>query len=60
MQTIGSIWSSLDTRVQVHQSHVLAVLEEKLQAAVAIVSDLDAIKAVEPSLKTLIGSRGDT
>src|SRR5437016_2603820 len=59
VETIRKMWDSLDERVQVHQNHVLALLQEKLQIAITIIDSLDTTPKDEPTLKILISTRGD-
>jgi hypothetical protein len=59
VETIRKMWNGLDGCVQVHQNHVLALLQEKLQVAITIISGLDTTISNEPALKTLISMRGD-
>ena len=59
VETIRKMWDSLDERVQVHQNHVLALLQEKLQIAITIIDRLNTTPKDEPTLKILISTRGD-
>ena len=54
------IWEGLDGKVQVHQNHVLALLQEKLQGAITIIDGLSTSTGDEPTLKGLIGMKGDS
>jgi serine/threonine protein kinase len=60
VEAIKRIWPDLNGHVQIHQNHVLALLQEKLQVAIAIVDRLESTPHNEPTLKALIGSKGDT
>jgi serine/threonine protein kinase len=53
------VWDSLDERVQIHQNHVLALLQERLQIAITIIDGLDTSISDEPSWKALLGRKGD-
>ena len=57
---LKKIWVSLDGRVQIHQNHVLALLQEKLQNAITVVDGLGTTPDDEPTLKGLIGMKGDS
>jgi hypothetical protein len=59
IEAIRKIWESLDERLQIHQNHVLALLQEKLQIAVTVIEGLDTTLNDEPTLKTLMSTRGD-
>jgi len=59
VDAIREIWDCLDERVQIHQNHVLALLQEKLQIAITIIDGLDTAVSDEPNLKALISMKGD-
>ncbi|KFY97543.1 hypothetical protein V500_02029 [Pseudogymnoascus sp. VKM F-4518 (FW-2643)] len=59
VDAIRKMWGSLDERLQIHQNHVLALLQEKLQIAISIINGLDTMPSDEPTLKILISRRGD-
>ncbi|OCK74701.1 hypothetical protein K432DRAFT_338647 [Lepidopterella palustris CBS 459.81] len=59
VEAIRKMWDSLDERVQIHQNHVLALLQEKLQIAITIINGLYTTLNDEPTLKTIISTRGD-
>jgi len=57
--TIREIWDSLDKRVQIHQNHVLVVLQERLQIIITILYGLETSTCDEPSLKAILSMKGD-
>jgi serine/threonine protein kinase len=57
--TLRDIWNSLDERVQIHQNHVLVVLQERLQIAITILDGLETSTSDEPNLKALLSMKGD-
>ena len=59
IDAIRKIWDDLDERVQIHQNHVLALLQERLQIAITIIDGLDTSTSDERSLKALLGRKGD-
>jgi serine/threonine protein kinase len=59
VDVVREMWDSLDERVQIHQNHVLALLQERLQIAIAIIDGLDTSINDESSWKALLGRKGD-
>lgn len=59
VEAIRDIWDSLDDCVQVHQSNVLALLQEKLQGAITVIDGLGATTSDEPTMITTLRKTWD-
>ena len=53
IETLRDIWKELDGRMQVYQNSVLAVLEDKLRIAIAVLQGLDADTKTTGALSSL-------
>ena len=56
---LSSVWNDLDGELQVHQHHVLMVLQGKLQTAISVVESLDGNGKEDSSIKQLMHKKGD-
>ena len=59
IEFLNSVWDSLDTELQVHQTRVLHVLSGKMQAAISIADGLIGDANDNSSLKQLMRKKGD-
>ena len=59
IEFLGSVWNDLDGELQVHQQHVLVVLQGKLQTAISAVDGLHGNGKEDSSMKQLMRKKGD-
>lgn len=59
IEFLSSVWNDLDVELQVHQHHVLVVLQGKLQRAVSAVDSLHGNGNEDSSMKQLMRKKGD-
>jgi hypothetical protein len=59
VETLREIWDSLDECMQIHQNHVLLLLQEKLRIAITIINRLDTTPKDKPTVKSLRSTGGN-
>ena len=59
IEFLRSVWDDLDDELQVHQNHVLVVLQGKLQTAISVVDSLYGSGKEASSMKRLMRKKGD-
>ena len=59
IEFLSSVWNDLDGELQVHQHHVLVVLQGKLQTAISVVDSLYGSGKEYSSMKQLMRKKGD-
>lgn len=59
IEFLSSVWDDLDDELQVHQHHVLVVLQGKLQRAISVVDSLYGSGKENSSLKRVMRKQGD-
>ncbi len=59
IEFLSSVWNDLDGELQVHQHHVLMVLQGKLQTAISVVDSLHGDGKEASSMKQLMRKKGD-
>ena len=59
IEFLSSVWNDLDSELQVHQHHVLVVLQGKLQTAISVVDSLHGSGKEDSSMKQLMRKKGD-
>ena len=59
IEFLSSVWNDLDGELQVHQHHVLMILQGKLQTAISVVDSLHGDGKEASSMKQLMRKKGD-